>query len=80
MDDLTEKLQVLLPHWIAHNKDHGQEFAKWAALAETQGQNEVASLIAEAAAILDKANHNLTMALARLGGNPKHPGHQHGNQ
>ena len=25
-----EKLRVLLPHWLEHNKSHGAEFCQWA--------------------------------------------------
>jgi hypothetical protein len=28
--DETEKLQVLLPHWIEHNCEHAQEFREYA--------------------------------------------------
>ena len=26
----VEKLRVLIPHWIEHNKEHAAEFRKWA--------------------------------------------------
>ena len=26
----TDKLRVLLPHWIEHNADHAEEFRSWA--------------------------------------------------
>ena len=30
MDDVQEKLKVLLDYWIEHNSEHEQEFRDWA--------------------------------------------------
>jgi len=30
MDDVREKLQVLIDYWIEHNSEHEKEFRDWA--------------------------------------------------
>ena len=30
MDDVREKLHILLDYWIEHNSEHEQEFRDWA--------------------------------------------------
>lgn len=30
MDDVQEKLQILLDYWIEHNSEHEKEFRDWA--------------------------------------------------
>ena len=30
MDDVQEKLQILLDYWIEHNSEHEKEFCDWA--------------------------------------------------
>jgi rubrerythrin len=47
MDDIKEKLKILLDYWIEHNSEHEQEFRDWA--------NKVASSSAEVAKQLQKA-------------------------
>jgi len=47
MDDLQEKLRILLDYWIEHNSEHEQEFRDWA--------DKVASLSTEVAKQLQKA-------------------------
>jgi anaerobic ribonucleoside-triphosphate reductase len=47
MDDLQEKLKVLLDYWIEHNSEHEQEFRDWA--------DKVASSYTEVANQLQKA-------------------------
>jgi len=73
----VEKLRVLLPHWLDHNKSHAAEFAKWAQLAEHDGENEVAALISQAVISLQEADKSLTKALAKVGGPEDHPHHHH---
>lgn len=40
--DILEKIKVMLPHWIQHNKQHGEEFMSWA-----QELNKVDSTLAD---------------------------------
>jgi len=47
MDDVQERLKVLLDYWIEHNSEHEQEFRDWA--------DKVASSSAEVAKQLQKA-------------------------
>jgi hypothetical protein len=47
MDDVQEKLQILLDYWIEHNSEHEKEFRDWA--------NKVASSSTEIARQLRKA-------------------------
>ena len=63
-----DKLRILIPHWIAHNSEHANEFRDWAI------QNEVVSadIIAAADAIV-LANESLLSALEKLGGALPHP-------
>ncbi|MFL7894171.1 MAG: hypothetical protein ACK2UM_02455 [Anaerolineales bacterium] len=59
----TDKLRVLLPHWIEHNEDHANEFRDWALQAGTATDD-----IQAAAAALLHANEFLESALKKLGG------------
>ncbi len=73
----VEKLRILLPHWIEHNQSHEAEFKKWAAAARHEGKEEVSTLIEQAVASMDSANHALTEALAKVGGGKEGEGHHH---
>ncbi len=80
MSDL-EKLRVMLPHWIEHNRGHGEEFSRWAErlAAENAG---VAALLQDAVRSLQQAQDALEEALARAGGpleEPHHHEHHHGH-
>jgi hypothetical protein len=61
--DETEKLRVLLPHWIEHNGEHAQEFRD---SAERSGR--VKDQLLAAARLLEEANARLSEALDKLGG------------
>ena len=67
----TEKLRVLLPHWIEHNLGHGEECRKWSAIAREEGQGKIADHIDAAVQAMIKVNELLEMALREAGG----PGH-----
>lgn len=75
MDDM-DKLRVLLPHWIEHNREHGREFAKWAGPARAAGHSDIAELLGRAAASLLAADAALREALHRSGGE-LHDHHHH---
>jgi hypothetical protein len=55
------KLRILIPHWIAHNHEHAEEFRRWAAEAVDVGQE-----IRAAADALAESNQHLQRALERL--------------
>ncbi len=59
----TDKLRVLIPHWIEHNEEHAEEFRVWAARA-----GDVSADILSAAEAVAQANIALETALEKLGG------------
>lgn len=61
--DETEKLRVLLPHWIEHNGEHAAEFRDYAVRA-----GKVQEGLLAAAGLLEEANARLRNALDELGG------------
>jgi hypothetical protein len=75
MDPKTakEKLQVLLPHWIEHNRNHEAEFRKWSAATTADGAAGLSGLLDEAAANMVATDAILKKALAEAGG----PAHDH---
>ncbi|NWF77576.1 MAG: hypothetical protein HXY36_03120 [Chloroflexi bacterium] len=58
MDDVREKLRILLDYWIEHNNEHEKEFRDWA--------DKVASLSAEVAQQLQKAATKMAAASDEL--------------
>jgi rubrerythrin len=58
MDDIQEKLKVLLDYWIEHNSEHEQEFRDWA--------DKVASSSSEVAQQLRKAATKMAAASGEL--------------
>jgi hypothetical protein len=63
----TEKLRVLLPHWIEHNGEHAGEFRDWA-----QKAGAARDALLDAAHFLEQANARLQEALEQLGGPLEH--------
>jgi hypothetical protein len=59
----TDKLRVLIPHWIDHNKEHADEFRRWAAQA-----GDASADILAAAEAMTLINERLVSALDKLGG------------
>ena len=37
-EEEKEKLSLLLVHWIEHNKEHAQDFTRWAEKAKEFGE------------------------------------------
>jgi hypothetical protein len=65
MDDVEEKLNILLDYWIEHNSEHEKEFRDWAdKVASLSG--EVAQQLQEAAAKMAVASNNLIKAKQAL--------------
>ena len=58
MDDVQEKLHILLDYWIEHNNEHEQEFRDWA--------DKAAPLSAEVAQQLQKAATKMAAASDEL--------------
>ena len=78
--DVIEKLRIMLPHWIDHNRSHGEEFAGWAAqMVETNG--DIAGQLNRAVSALEDAQQALERALEMAGGPcaEQEGGHSHGH-
>jgi hypothetical protein len=65
MDDVQEKLKVLLDYWIEHNSEHEQEFRDWADKVGSLS-TEVAQQLREAAAKMAAASSELMKAKQAL--------------
>ena len=62
--DNVEKLRVMLQHWIEHNKGHVEEFEKWEATMNEDGQLSLANHIADAIKTMGAVNVQLEKALS----------------
>lgn len=67
----TDKLRVLLSHWIEHNEEHAAEFLRW-----TKSAGPAQDDVREAAETMKTVNRHLSAALEKLGGFLEHP-HSH---
>ena len=65
MDDIQEKLRVLLDYWIEHNSEHEKEFSDWADKVSPLS-TEVAQQLREASAKMAAASNELTKAKQAL--------------
>ena len=73
----TQKLQMLLDHWLQHNKCQVAEYQEWTEVARQAGLSETADLIQQAVASLKNADNALAKALTSAGGSLKNQHHQH---
>ncbi len=74
--DETEKLRILLPHWIEHNNGHEAEWIKWAEVARNEGKESIAETINAAIQKMQEVNVILEKALSESGG-PATENHDH---
>ena len=65
MDDIQEKLQILLDYWIEHNSEHEKEFRDWADKVVSLS-TEVAQQLREAATKMAAASNELMKAKQAL--------------
>jgi len=65
MDDVQEKLRILLDYWIEHNSEHEKEFRDWADKVVSLS-TEVAQQLREAAAKMAAASNELMKAKQAL--------------
>ena len=65
MNDIPEKLRVLLDYWIEHNREHEEEFHEWAGKAALFS-TEVAQQLEEAAVEMAAASRKLEKARETL--------------
>ncbi len=75
MDDLN-KLQILLQHWLDHNRSHVKEFGKWQDQISPEHQS-IADKIGLILNKMDEINHLLESALDEAGGPTEHHHHHH---
>jgi len=62
----TEKLEILLKHWIEHNEEHAREFGEWAERVKALGNIAVHDDIGKAVEKMREANEYLFKALMML--------------
>ena len=65
MDDVQEKLRILLDYWIEHNSEHEKEFRDWADKV-VSFSTEVAQQLREAATKMAAASNELMKAKQAL--------------
>jgi len=65
MDDIREKLRILLDYWIEHNSEHEKEFRDWADKVVSLS-TEVAQQLQKAAAKMAAASNELIKAKQAL--------------
>jgi hypothetical protein len=65
MDDVQEKLRILLDYWIEHNSEHEKEFRDWADKAISLS-TEIAQQLREAADKMAAASNELMKAKQAL--------------
>jgi K+/H+ antiporter YhaU regulatory subunit KhtT len=65
MDDVQEKLQILLDYWIEHNSEHERELRDWADKVVSLS-TEVAQQLQEAAAKMAAVSNELMKAKQAL--------------
>ena len=65
MDDVQEKLQILLDYWIEHNGEHEKEFRDWADKV-VSSSTEVARQLQKAATKMAAVSDELTKAKQAL--------------
>ena len=65
MDDIQEKLDILLDYWIEHNSEHEKELRDWADKVSLLF-NEVTQQLREAAARMAAASAELMKAKQAL--------------
>ena len=65
MDNVQEKLKILLDYWIEHNSEHEQEFRDWADKV-TSSSTEVARQLQKAATKMASVSDELMKAKEAL--------------
>jgi len=65
MDDVRERLCILLDYWVEHNSEHEKEFRDWADKVASLSP-EVARQLQEAAARMAAASNELMKAKQAL--------------
>jgi hypothetical protein len=63
-----EKLRVLLPYWIAHNREHMAEIDRWAKLCEDSDNIQIKEALKKAISATEQVTKELQHALDLAGG------------
>ncbi|WP_413734113.1 hypothetical protein ACL2XP_17145 [Sodalis sp. RH21] len=63
---LTEKINVLLPHWLEHNQEHIAVMQTYLDALEQQGETETTRTFAQAIARMDDVSAALQTVIATL--------------
>lgn len=58
-----ERLRILILHWIEHNKEHSQEYMRWAEKAKANNRRDLAAILNRLSAETERMNHLLDEAL-----------------
>jgi len=66
-EEITQKLEVLIPHWISHNEEHVSEYRKWADRLESEGLVVTAERLRQAADLVMASNRHFQEARTTLG-------------
>ena len=72
-----DKFRILLPHWIEHNKNHEEEFNKWLAIINIEGETEIASLLEKAVLSLQSIDTVLSQISDKIGASTGDDSHGH---
>lgn len=65
-DEEIRELEVRLGYWIAHTREHCDEFRQWAQKAGDAGQSHIHDQLLHAAQRMDEAVDSLSKALEQL--------------
>lgn len=82
MHDYRQKLEILLPHWLAHNRDHAKKSEEWQPALDALGIPEASREYSEFIRLSREANHHLEQARQALEAHPPgksdhHHSHHH---
>jgi GrpB-like predicted nucleotidyltransferase (UPF0157 family) len=66
-----DKLNILLSHWVEHNRKHSEEFFEWVKRVEELAPKDVVLHLRSAGEEMEKVTDHLREALRHLGGLPE---------
>nr|WP_318381438.1 hypothetical protein [uncultured Enterobacter sp.] len=59
--NLLKKLNVLVPHWVAHNEEHIAEMERYLAALDAEGQTALASRCRDTIAQMKQVSEKLAL-------------------
>jgi len=74
--DIVEKLRVVIPHWLEHNRQHKGEFERWMEELQAAGRGDLAHGLARVVELITSVDGELEGLLESAGGPLDHP-HAH---